>query len=143
VVEPVFEEYFCPPCGCGNDDKVYDRPGSCSLCAMQLVLKGSAAAQSVTQEPSTNRKRAAILILICTSRCGITALIPRRRRLVRTDRLVYALSANTRAGRVRGRPPPRRRMRIPAITLSNPFMSCRWPAVRARLTGRQRRSAAR
>ena len=62
MVEPVSEEYVCPPCGCGNDDKVYDEPGYCPLCAMQLVLKGSAAAQPVMQGPLTNRKSAAILI---------------------------------------------------------------------------------
>jgi putative intracellular protease/amidase len=62
VVKPVFEEYVCPPCGCGNDDKVYDKAGVCSVCGMQLVLKGSAAAQAPPQGPSQNRKSVAILI---------------------------------------------------------------------------------
>jgi len=60
VYKPAFEEYVCPPCGCGNDDKVHDRPGYCSVCGMQLVLKG-AAAQPAAQGPP-NRKKAAILI---------------------------------------------------------------------------------
>lgn len=25
VDKEVFEEYVCPPCGCGNDDKVHDK----------------------------------------------------------------------------------------------------------------------
>src|SRR5215470_14954493 len=62
VIKPVFEEYVCPPCGCGNDDKVYDKPGYCSVCGMQLVTKGSAAAQAATQGPPPKRKKAAILI---------------------------------------------------------------------------------
>ena len=60
VYKPAFEEYVCPPCGCGNDDKVHDKPGYCSVCGMQLVLKG-AAAQPASQGPP-NRKKAAILI---------------------------------------------------------------------------------
>src|SRR5262245_41996958 len=56
LYKPAFEEYVCPPCGCGNDDKVHDKPGYCPVCGMQLVLKGAAA-----QAPP-NRKRAAILI---------------------------------------------------------------------------------
>jgi hypothetical protein len=62
VVKPEFEEYVCPPCACGNDDKVYDKAGFCSVCGMQLVLKGAAAAQAPPQGPPQNRKRAAILI---------------------------------------------------------------------------------
>jgi copper(I)-binding protein/putative intracellular protease/amidase len=62
VHKPVFEEYVCPPCGCGNDDKSHDKPGHCSVCGMELVLKGSAAAQPPPSEPPPNRKKAAILI---------------------------------------------------------------------------------
>ena len=59
---PAAVEYVCPPCGCGNDDKVHDKPGACSVCGMQLVLKGSAAAQPPPQGSPPNRKKAAILI---------------------------------------------------------------------------------
>jgi putative intracellular protease/amidase len=62
IFEPVADEYVCPPCGCGNDDKVHDKPGACSVCGMQLVLKGSAAAQPPPPGPPPNRKKAAILI---------------------------------------------------------------------------------
>ena len=61
VHKPAFDVYVCPPCGCGNDDKVHDNPGACSVCGMQLVLKGSAAAQAPSGPPQ-NRKKAAILI---------------------------------------------------------------------------------
>jgi transcriptional regulator GlxA family with amidase domain len=62
VDKEVFEEYVCPPCGCGNDDKVHDKAGYCSVCGMQLVLKGSAASQAPPAGPPPNRKKAAILI---------------------------------------------------------------------------------
>ena len=62
VDNAVVEEYVCPPCGCGNDDKVHDKAGYCSVCGMQLVLKGSAAAQAPPTGPPPNRKKAAILI---------------------------------------------------------------------------------
>jgi copper(I)-binding protein/putative intracellular protease/amidase len=62
LFEPIADEYVCPPCGCGNDDKVHDKPGACSVCGMQLVLKGSAAAQPPPPGPPPNRKKAAILI---------------------------------------------------------------------------------
>lgn len=62
VHKPAFDEYVCPPCGCGNDDKVHDKAGYCSVCGMQLVLKGSAAAQAPPAGPPPNRKKAAILI---------------------------------------------------------------------------------
>src|SRR5215813_2046418 len=62
IHKPAFEDYVCPPCGCGNDDKVYDKPGYCSVCGIQLVTKGSAAAQAATQGPPPKRKKAAILI---------------------------------------------------------------------------------
>jgi copper(I)-binding protein/putative intracellular protease/amidase len=58
----IVEEYVCPPCGCDNDDKVHDKAGYCSVCGMQLVLKGSAAAQALPAGPPPNRKKAAILI---------------------------------------------------------------------------------
>lgn len=48
-------EYVCPPCGCSNDDKVYDAPGSCPVCGMPLVAKQ----QAQQQEQSM---KAAILI---------------------------------------------------------------------------------
>jgi copper(I)-binding protein/transcriptional regulator GlxA family with amidase domain len=62
IHKPVFDDYVCPPCGCGNDDKVHDKPGYCSVCGMQLVSKGSASAQAPSQGPPQNRKKAAILI---------------------------------------------------------------------------------
>src|SRR5262245_18708384 len=62
IYKPVFEDYVCPPCGCGNDDKVHDKPGYCSVCGMQLIVKGSAAAQAATQGTPPKRKKAAILI---------------------------------------------------------------------------------
>lgn len=62
VHKPAFEEYICPPCGCANDDKIHDKPGYCSVCSMQLVLKGSAAAQAQPHESPRSRKSAAILI---------------------------------------------------------------------------------
>jgi putative intracellular protease/amidase len=62
IPQPNGDEYVCPPCGCGNDDKVYNEPGACTVCGMQLVLKGSAAVQAAMQGPPPNRKKAAILI---------------------------------------------------------------------------------
>jgi putative intracellular protease/amidase len=47
-------EYVCPPCGCSNDDKVFNAPGSCPVCGMPLVPK-----QQAEQEQSM---KAAILI---------------------------------------------------------------------------------
>lgn len=31
--------YICPPCGCSNDEKVFDKPGVCPdpACAMTLI----------------------------------------------------------------------------------------------------------
>lgn len=29
--------YICPPCGCSNDDHVFDKPGVCPICNMRLV----------------------------------------------------------------------------------------------------------
>jgi hypothetical protein len=35
------EKYVCPPCGCSQDDKEFDRPGYCPdpACGMQLIPK--------------------------------------------------------------------------------------------------------
>jgi putative intracellular protease/amidase len=33
-------EYVCPPCGCSNDGKVFNAPGSCPVCGMPLIPKG-------------------------------------------------------------------------------------------------------
>lgn len=60
VLTSVSEEYVCPPCGCDNDDKVFDEPGYCPLCDMQLFLKDGAAAQPVPQASPPNRKKVAI-----------------------------------------------------------------------------------
>jgi transcriptional regulator GlxA family with amidase domain len=62
IHKPVFDDYVCPPCGCGNDDKGHDKPGYCSVCGMELVSKGAAAAQAQSQGPPQIRKKAAILI---------------------------------------------------------------------------------
>ncbi len=50
-------EYVCPPCGCSNDGKVFNAPGSCPVCGMQLVPKGQAA-----QHHEEESMKAAILI---------------------------------------------------------------------------------
>lgn len=43
--------FVCPPCGCGNDGKVFDKPGVCSdpACGMTLV----AAPVETPPKPST------------------------------------------------------------------------------------------
>lgn len=46
------KRYVCPPCGCPRDREVFDRPGTCSACGMDLVEEGAtpppaAAAQAV------------------------------------------------------------------------------------------------
>jgi copper(I)-binding protein/putative intracellular protease/amidase len=55
------DQYVCPPCGCGVDDKIYDKPGSCPACGMTLMIKGS---QAAPPAPTAQRavKKAAILI---------------------------------------------------------------------------------
>jgi len=73
----------------------------------------------------------------------MVAVIRRRRRWERIARLEFALSPNTCPGRVRGRPGPRRRIRIPAITGSKASESWRCPALVTREIGRQQVSAAR
>jgi hypothetical protein len=60
---------------------------------------------------------------------GMVAVIPRRRRQPRLAREPYALSASTRSGRVRARPPPIRATRTPANTAVNWRLSPRWPVV--------------
>jgi len=54
------DQYVCPPCGCGSDDKVHDKPGFCEVCGMPLIVKGSQAA-APAQAPQA-RKKVAILI---------------------------------------------------------------------------------
>jgi Tol biopolymer transport system component len=34
-------EYFCAPCGCKNDGKVFDKSGVCTLCGMKLQQVGT------------------------------------------------------------------------------------------------------
>src|SRR5262245_45369682 len=41
-------EYVCPPCGCANDDKVFNSPGSCPVCGMPLIPKGEVLHQDQT-----------------------------------------------------------------------------------------------
>lgn len=56
------EQYVCPPCGCGSDERLYDKPGFCPVCGMALIIKGSApesGAPAVSREPA---KKVAILI---------------------------------------------------------------------------------
>ena len=54
-------EYVCPPCGCGSDKDVFDKPGYCPSCGMGLVLKSSLGA-APTSQPSAPPKKAAILL---------------------------------------------------------------------------------
>ena len=56
------EQYVCPPCGCGSDNKVFDKPGFCDVCGMELIGKGSQAAIPASAARSQVRKKAAILI---------------------------------------------------------------------------------
>jgi copper(I)-binding protein/putative intracellular protease/amidase len=56
------EEYVCPPCGCGADEKAYDKPGFCPVCGMALIIKGSVAAASASAASSEVAKKVAILI---------------------------------------------------------------------------------
>jgi copper(I)-binding protein/putative intracellular protease/amidase len=62
ILEESAAEYVCPPCGCGKDDQVHDKPGFCSVCGMPLIVKGSSAAAPPPAEPEQARKKAAILI---------------------------------------------------------------------------------
>lgn len=55
--------YVCPPCGCGSDDLVHEKPGVCAACGMSLVVQGSAAATAAPVDSTAPpRRRAAILI---------------------------------------------------------------------------------
>jgi copper(I)-binding protein/putative intracellular protease/amidase len=56
------EQYVCPPCACGSDDKVYDKLGFCPVCGMALILKGSQAAPPTSETTPRARKKVAILI---------------------------------------------------------------------------------
>jgi rhodanese-related sulfurtransferase/DNA-directed RNA polymerase subunit RPC12/RpoP len=47
------EQYVCPPCGNDCDKIVYDKPGTCPHCQMQLVKKSSITFGSI--EPSQVR----------------------------------------------------------------------------------------
>jgi putative intracellular protease/amidase len=54
------KEFVCPPCNCGRDHEVFDKPGTCPACGMTLVEKGSAAAPP--GESARPGVRAAVLI---------------------------------------------------------------------------------
>lgn len=54
--------YVCPPCGCGSDERTFDKPGYCPACGMELIERGTQSATPASQSPPPNRKRAAILI---------------------------------------------------------------------------------
>jgi hypothetical protein len=49
-------KYVCPPCGCSQDDKEFDKPGVCPdpACGMQLVPKPAPGPASPAP-PSANR----------------------------------------------------------------------------------------
>ncbi len=69
--------------------------------------------------------------------------MPCRRSQARFAREEYALSAIARPGRRRGRPGPRRWMRIASMSGTKRGESPCWPQPVSRAMGRQRRSAAR
>ncbi len=58
------KEYVCPPCGCGNDETVSDKPGYCSVCAMELIEKGSLAARPAAPQAQAQQQRKRVAILI-------------------------------------------------------------------------------
>jgi len=66
----ISDEYVCPPCGCGADDKVYDKPGVCPVCSMTLMVKGSKAVDQLRREhdaimsASAQRAQKKVAILI-------------------------------------------------------------------------------
>jgi copper(I)-binding protein/putative intracellular protease/amidase len=62
ILDESAAEYVCPPCGCGKDDEVHNKPGFCTVCGMPLIVKGSAAAAPPPAAPEQPRKKAAILI---------------------------------------------------------------------------------
>lgn len=47
------QAFVCPPCGCGNHDQVYTKPGECPACNMALVAKS---------EVTTRNRHVAILL---------------------------------------------------------------------------------
>ena len=51
--------YVCPPCGCGRDEHVFEKPGVCPACNMRLVERGQAAQRPAETEP---RVRVAFLV---------------------------------------------------------------------------------
>jgi len=57
----ISDQYVCPPCGCGLDDKIFDKSGSCPVCGMELMIKGGKLPTSAGQ-PQRPQKKAAILI---------------------------------------------------------------------------------
>lgn len=38
-------QYVCAPCGCSKDKDVFNKPGKCPACGMELVIKGSMGAR--------------------------------------------------------------------------------------------------
>ncbi|HKV40769.1 MAG TPA: DJ-1/PfpI family protein, partial [Blastocatellia bacterium] len=54
-------EYVCPPCGCDNDNDVFDKPGVCPSCGMALVEKSSLNNRAAAS-PARPKKEVAILI---------------------------------------------------------------------------------
>ena len=48
---PEKKQYVCPPCGCSEDGKTFDKPGACSACGMALIEK-PADANSLTLIPN-------------------------------------------------------------------------------------------
>lgn len=66
VVPVPFQEtppkaYVCPPCGCGRDHEVWNKPGTCPACGMVLVEKG-AAGPAAADGPQGAGVRAAVLL---------------------------------------------------------------------------------
>jgi len=55
-------EYVCPPCGCGSDNTVFDKPGYCPGCGMELIAKSSLSAGPASRPPAAPSKKAAILL---------------------------------------------------------------------------------
>src|SRR6478735_3552284 len=41
------EQYQCLPCGQDCDDKIYDKPGKCSGCGMELVKKNAVSFKTI------------------------------------------------------------------------------------------------
>jgi len=56
------KEFVCPPCGCGRDNEVHDKAGTCPACGMALVERGGEAARPAPQRPQARRRNAAILL---------------------------------------------------------------------------------